>query len=174
MICRDGVFIFMRVASAAPELRVADVDFNAAQMRVGVDAATVHGASVILFPALSLTGYTCGDLFRQCALINKAQESLHAIAVAAKEIAIHAIVGVPLAVHGRLRNCAALIGGRALLGILPSGSCRRLVSSMRSAGFLPAQSRQRVKSTARRSVAIATNLYSPRAICLLHIRYGDL
>jgi NAD+ synthase (glutamine-hydrolysing) len=114
-----GVFNFMRVASAAPELRVADVDFNAAQMRVAMDAAAVRGASIILFPELSLTGYTCADLFRQSALINKAHEALQAVAADTEKFGIHAIVGLPLVVNGRLYNCAALIGGGTVLGIVP-------------------------------------------------------
>jgi len=110
---------FIRVASAAPELRVADVDFNVAQMRAAMERAAKHGASIILFPELSLTGYTCGDLFRQSALINKAYDSLQTLAVETGTVGIHAIVGLPLAVHGRLYNCAALIGGGVVLGVVP-------------------------------------------------------
>src|SRR6266576_834373 len=117
MIVRAGGFNFMRVASAAPELRVADVDFNAAQMRVAMEAAALHGASII--PELSLTGYTCADLFRQSTLINKAHEALRAFAVDTEKLGIHAIVGVPLAVNGRLYNCAALIGFGRVFAIVP-------------------------------------------------------
>jgi len=112
-------FNFMRVASSAPELRVADVDFNVAQIRSAMDAAAMRGAAIILFPELSLTGYTCADLFRQSALIKKVHEALQALAVDTKKVAIHAIVGLPLAVNGRLYNCAALIGGGTVLGIVP-------------------------------------------------------
>jgi NAD+ synthase (glutamine-hydrolysing) len=114
-----GVFNFMRVASAAPELRVADVEFNAARMIAAMAEAANRGASIILFPELSLTGYTCGDLFRQSALLNNARDSLQALAVDTAKEGVYAIVGAPLAVNGRLYNCAALIGGGAILGIVP-------------------------------------------------------
>jgi hypothetical protein len=59
-----GVFNFMRVASAAPKLRVADVECNVAQIRAAMEITAKRGASIILIPELSLTGYTCADLFR--------------------------------------------------------------------------------------------------------------
>jgi NAD+ synthase (glutamine-hydrolysing) len=112
-------FNFIRVASAAPELRVADVEFNAANIRGAMTSAVERGASIILFPELSLTGYTCGDLFRQSALINKAREALRAVAADTEKVGIHAIVGLPIAFNGRLYNCAALIGQGTVLGIVP-------------------------------------------------------
>ncbi len=110
---------FMRVASAAPESRVADVDFNAAQMKAAMAIAAQRGASLILFPELSLTAYTCADLFTQSLVIRKAREALQALAAETDKIGIHAIVGLPLAVNGRLYNCAAVIGGGVVVGIVP-------------------------------------------------------
>jgi NAD+ synthase (glutamine-hydrolysing) len=112
-------FSFMRVASCAPELRVGDVDFNVAQMKVAMGLAVQRGASLILFPELSLTAYTCGDLFAQSLVIKKAREGLQILAAETEEVGIQAIVGLPLAVDGRLYNCAALIGGGAVLGLVP-------------------------------------------------------
>ena len=119
MTITAGAFNFIRVASAAPELRIADVEFNATQMRAAMGGAAKRGASIILFPELSITGYTCGDLFRQFTLNNQAHESLQVLALDTKEVGIHAIVGVPLAINGRLYNCAALIGGGKVLGMVP-------------------------------------------------------
>ena len=64
-------FNFIRVACASPELRVADVDFNRTQILTAMDAATSRGASIILFPELSLTGSTCADLFTQSLLLER-------------------------------------------------------------------------------------------------------
>jgi NAD+ synthase (glutamine-hydrolysing) len=114
-----GGFNFIRVASAAPELRVADVAFNGAEIRCAMGIAVKRGASVILFPELSLSGYTCGDLFFQSTLIDQAREALQALAADTAEIGIHAIVGLPVALHGRLYNCAALIGEGKVLGVVP-------------------------------------------------------
>lgn len=112
-------FNFLRVASAAPELRVADVGFNAVQLRVAMDQASSRGASIVLFPELCITGYTCGDLFMQPLLLQRALESLQMLALKTHEQGILAIVGFPLALMGRLYNCAALIGSGKVLGIVP-------------------------------------------------------
>jgi len=66
-----GGFNFIRVASAAPELRVADVEFNVAAIRCAMRTAAERSASIILFLELSISGYTCGDLFFQSALIGR-------------------------------------------------------------------------------------------------------
>ena len=108
-----------RVAVAAPELRVADVDFNVAQIKTAMGIAAQQGASIILFPELSLTAYTCADLFAQSLLIKKAREALQGLAAETAHIGIHAIVGLPVAHDGRLYNCAALVGGGAVLGLVP-------------------------------------------------------
>jgi NAD+ synthase (glutamine-hydrolysing) len=118
MSSRDG-FSFVRVASCAPELRIGDVEFNAAQMREAMNAASQRGASLIVFPELSLTAYTCADLFAQSLVITKAWESLHQLAKWTEKKNIHAIVGLPLAFEGRLYNCAAMIGNGVIHGVVP-------------------------------------------------------
>jgi NAD+ synthase (glutamine-hydrolysing) len=116
----DGAdFNFVRVASAAPEVRVADIDFNRAQIRGTMEAAAGQGASIILFPELSLTAYTCGDLFTQSRLIHEAYESLQTLSLETEKLGILAIVGLPIHLHGRLYNCAALIGNGSILGLVP-------------------------------------------------------
>ncbi|MCS7088698.1 MAG: NAD(+) synthase [Thermoflexales bacterium] len=110
---------FVRVAAVAPELRVADVDFNQRAIRTAMEQARERGCALALFPELCLTGYTCGDLFRQFALLNAAQEALLLLAEATRELDIAAVVGLPLAVEGRLFNCAALLGEGRVLGIVP-------------------------------------------------------
>ena len=59
---RDG---FVRVAAASPDLRVADAKFNASQMLEEIRRAEKQGVNLLVFPELSLTGYTAGDLFEQ-------------------------------------------------------------------------------------------------------------
>lgn len=112
-------FSFMRVASCAPELRVGDVDFNAVKMKAAMGLAVQRGASLILFPELSLTAYTCADLFAQSLVLKKSREALQTLAAETEKIGIQAIVGLPLVVDGRLYNCAALIGSGAVLGLVP-------------------------------------------------------
>ncbi len=110
---------FLRVAVAAPELRVADVAFNASVIRREAARAAAEGAGLVLFPELSLTGYSCGDLFAQGLLHDRARAALLELAAATKELGVHAVVGLPLAVHGRLYNCAAVLGGGRVLGLVP-------------------------------------------------------
>lgn len=110
---------FLRVASAAPELRVADVAFNTARIEACLQAAAGHGASLVLFPELSVTGYTCGDLFSQALLHERAREALLQLAAATQRHDIHAVVGLPFALNGRLYNCAGVLGGGRVLGLVP-------------------------------------------------------
>jgi len=110
---------FLRIASAAPELRVADIEFNASRIVACLQSAAQHGASVVLFPELSLTGYTCGDLFSQALLHERARAQIREIAAATEQLAVHAVVGLPLVHNGRLYNCAAVLGAGRVLGFVP-------------------------------------------------------
>lgn len=110
---------FVRVAAVAPELRVADVAFNSTAIRKAMRNATRGGATIALFPELSLTGYTCGDLFFQTLLLRRVREALLDLADATKALGIHAVVGLPLEFHGRLYNCAAVLGSGRVLGLVP-------------------------------------------------------
>jgi len=112
-------FNFIRVACASPELRVADVDFNGSQILTAMDMATSRGASIILFPELSLTGSTCADLFTQSLLLERTLDVVQTLASGTAKSNIHAIVGLPISFHGRLYNCAALLGEGKILGIVP-------------------------------------------------------
>ncbi|MCZ6799295.1 MAG: NAD(+) synthase [Nitrospirae bacterium] len=112
-------FNFIRVACASPEIRVADVDFNGSQILTAMDVATSRGASIILFPELSLTGSTCADLFTQSLLLEKVLDAVQALAADTAKSSIYVIVGLPISFHGRLYNCAALLGEGRILGIVP-------------------------------------------------------
>jgi len=110
---------FLRLATVAPELRVADVSFNAGRIHEALRVAVKGGAGIVLFPELSLTGYSCGDLFAQTLLHTRARAALLELAAATKSLRIHAIVGLPLAVNDRLYNCAAVLGAGRVLGLVP-------------------------------------------------------
>lgn len=110
---------FLRLAVAAPESRVADVAFNAAQICAAIAAAAQSGAALIAFPELSITGYTCGDLFSQALLHERAKAAVREIAAATGTAAIHAVVGLPVVHNGRLYNCAAVLGAGRVLGFVP-------------------------------------------------------
>ncbi len=110
---------FVRVAVAAPALRVADVATNVAAIAEALGRAAAAGSRLVLFPELGLTGYSSADLFRQSLLREEALAGLAAVAAAAAEHDVAAVVGLPLALDGRLFNCAALVAGGRVVGIVP-------------------------------------------------------
>ena len=71
---------FVKTAAVTPKIRVAQPEFNGAEIIRLAKEAAGNGAKLIVFPELCITGYTCGDLFLQAALIRKARETLFTIA----------------------------------------------------------------------------------------------
>ncbi len=111
---------FVRVAAASPMLRVADVAFNAQRTRELLDKAESRDISVVVFPEMGLTGYTCNDLFFQRTLQQAAAEALGPIAEAtSSRFGGLAIVGLPMLIDDQIFNCAAVIGNGKILGIIP-------------------------------------------------------
>lgn len=110
---------FFRVAAASPLVKPSDVDYNLEQIVSQVDAADAAGVSLLVFPELSVTGYTCGDLFGQQLLLSKAEEAIETLK--AKSLAWNTCVlaGVPVPFMGRLYNCAAVISRGHLHGLIP-------------------------------------------------------
>jgi NAD+ synthase (glutamine-hydrolysing) len=110
---------FVRVAVAVPRLRVADPAFNAAESVALFERAAGEGAVLVAFPELGLSAYTCDDLFHQRALLDACEAALQTVAAATKRIPAVAIVGLPLRVDHRLFNCAAIVFGGRVLGVVP-------------------------------------------------------
>ncbi|MEJ8826302.1 NAD(+) synthase [Variovorax humicola] len=110
---------FARVAVAVPRNRVADPMFNAAEAIALYREAASNGAVVVAFPELGLSAYTCDDLFHQAALLDACEVALQQVIEASGSIGAAAIVGLPLRVDHRLFNCAAVVAGGKLLGVLP-------------------------------------------------------
>ena len=108
---------FVKVAAATPDIRVADVEYNAGQICHMIDEAVNEGAKIIVFPELCITGYTCGDLFTQEVLLDHAREALHQIAAYTEEKDALVFVGVPLSVDGELYNVAAALNHGEILGL---------------------------------------------------------
>lgn len=113
---KDG---FLRVACATPEVRVADCKFNTNTIKKLIDEAKSQDVSLIVFPELSITAYTCGDLFLQKRLQNEAINSLLELTDYSKMIDMIIIVGLPICYGANLYNCAAVIYKGEILGIIP-------------------------------------------------------
>ena len=126
-------FGFIRVAAAVPVVKVAAVSHNIDQICRLVEEAVCKEASVIVFPELSVTGSSCGDLFYQNLLVREAEYGVGRIAEFSigKDIAI--VVGAPVPMNGRLYNCAIAIRDGEIMGITPktciSGLQRRWFTS---------------------------------------------
>ena len=113
---KDG---FLKAAALSPSLRVADCNYNASQIVSQLQDAAARGVRLAVFPEFCLTGYTCGDLFLQRTLQQGALDALQTVLDASRELDVVALVGLPLLVRGKLYNCAAVLCGGRLLGLIP-------------------------------------------------------
>ena len=110
---------FVRVAAAIPELRVADCAYNVARMADLVRKGEEEKVQVICFPELSLTGYTCADLFQQQQLLDDAQKALNELQLLTFATTSVIIVGMPVRVQSHLFNTAVVLQGGHVLGVVP-------------------------------------------------------
>ncbi len=108
----------IKVAAAIPGVRVADVTYNVQQIESLIAQAEGRGAEIIVFPELSLTGYSCQDLFRQQLLLDKAEEGLLVLLDFTRKLDIIAVVGLPVRIGSLLYNCAAVVQHGSLLGLV--------------------------------------------------------
>ena len=113
---KDG---FLKAAALSPSLRVADCVYNTQQILQDLQKAAARGVKLAVFPEFCLTGYTCGDLFLQYTLQQGALIGLQTLLDGSRELDVLALVGLPLMVHGKLYNCAAVFCHGKLLGIVP-------------------------------------------------------
>ncbi len=111
---------FVRVAAGLPRLRVADVAFNTARILSLMDQAQEHGAHLLVFPELALTGYSCADLFHHATLQHAALDGLKALLHASETRYCGVfVVGLPWRVGDQLFNAAAIAQKGKLLGVVP-------------------------------------------------------
>ena len=113
---KDG---FVKIACATPDLRVADCAYNGEQIVRMMREAAQAGAALTVFPELCITGYTCLDLFLQDTLLEGALDTLFDILTRTEELDMLAVIGLPIAVEGKLFNCAAVCQSGQILGIVP-------------------------------------------------------
>ena len=111
---RDG---FFRVAAATPAVRAAQVAGNLRSIKELIFQAAEEGCGLVCFPELAVTAYTCGDLFRDAALLAAAEQGLAQLLEDTKELDILCAVGVPVPWEGALYNCTALFHRGRLLGL---------------------------------------------------------
>ena len=110
---------FVNVAAAVPTVKVADVDYNVQQVESLIAQAEGIGIEVMVFPELCLTGYTCQDLFKEQLLLDRAEQGIIMLLDFTRKLDVIAIVGAPVVINGLLYNCAVVIQGGSILGIVP-------------------------------------------------------
>lgn len=110
---------FIRVGSALPKCKLADCYYNKDKVMRILQQASEKQIQILVFPELSITTYTCGDLFFQSSLLSAAKDGLASILVASQGIDIFAVVGLPLVIDNQIFNCAVAIYRGSILGVVP-------------------------------------------------------
>ena len=110
---------YIKVAALSPKIKVADPKYNGDVIIRHIKEAAEQEASVIVFPELGVTGYSCGDLFLQELLLEEAKNQLFCIAEQTVQVNAVIFVGLPLAYMGKLYNTAAVLHRGKILGIVP-------------------------------------------------------
>ena len=112
-------FGYVRVAAAVPHMRVADCQYNASEIKKQITEAVQEGVQVVCFPELSITGYTCADLFFTQQLQKDALSALEDVCTFTRDLPIIVLVGAPLKVDNNLYNCAFVMTDGEVIGVVP-------------------------------------------------------
>ncbi|NLC19179.1 MAG: NAD(+) synthase [Clostridiales bacterium] len=128
---------FLKVAAATPHIRVADCDYNTANIIKLIDEAISEQVKLVVFPELSVTGYTCSDLFLQDNLLKAASQSIGKIAHYSLKKDIVIVVGFPYQYKGALYNTAAVIFNGRVLGLVPKHNIPNYTEFYEARHFTP-------------------------------------
>ncbi|MDB5164279.1 MAG: synthetase [Candidatus Saccharibacteria bacterium] len=110
---------YLRVATACPEVNIADVATNTTRITELYKEATAQGVALVVFPELSLTGYSIGDLVQQQSLLKQARTGLQQLAEQTRGSETTMVVGLPLQVDNALYNCSAVLADGDIKGLVP-------------------------------------------------------
>ena len=110
---------YIRVGAITPKVLVANIEANTKEIIKEVKMADKKGIQILTFPELSLTGYTCGDLFYQNKLLEEALGCLKEVIIGTKNLNIVSIIGMPLVVNNCLYNVGVVIQKGKVLGVVP-------------------------------------------------------
>lgn len=112
-------FGFVKVAAAVPGVEVADCQYNVSEIEKQIAEASEQGVQIIVFPEMSVTAYTCGDLFGHTLLLEQAQQALSHLLEVTAHCALLCVVGMPVAWQNSLYNCAVAFQQGRILGVVP-------------------------------------------------------
>lgn len=132
---------FVRVAAATPVVHIADPKANADEHVALIRQAGEQGVDLVVFPELSLTGYALDDLHMQTALLDEVERQIGVVAEAADAAGLVAVIGAPIRNGDALFNCAVVLGGGAVLGVVPKTYLPNYREYYEKRWFAPAASR---------------------------------
>lgn len=110
---------FVKVATAIPHVKVANSRYNTRQIEGLIAQAEGHGVAIISFPELSITSYSCQDLFNNQLILDEVENAMLKLMDFTRELEIIAIIGLPIRFRGMIFNCAAVLQRGKILGIVP-------------------------------------------------------
>ena len=179
---------FIRTAAASISTRVANPSYNVrTSIKSAIEKAIENEVSIVVFPELCVSGYSCGDLFCQNLLLRKCEEEIAWLTEFSFEKDLTVIVGTPVRFNGRLYDCAVVIKDGEIKGIVPAiyipSDQSRWVSSgsdlihgpeMTYAGFDCIISPNQIFELGDASIAVQTgnDLLNPIPQCAYHALAG--
>lgn len=151
---------FVTVSSACPVTKVADIDFNLNSIKKCIDMAKENNSKVIIFPELSITSYSLGDLFTQRQLLEKSKSAVKSLCEYSQGKDMLIAVGAPFEHNYALYNCAYIIFNGSLLGIVPKTYIPNYSEFYEKRWFAPGKPFQseKVHLDFQRDVPFGTNL----------------
>ncbi len=130
---------FIRVGSALPKCKLADCIYNTEELIQILQQANEKQIQILVFPELSITAYTCGDLFFQHSLLEYAEKGLNDIVKASQNTDVFAVVGIPVVIDNQLFNCAVAIYKGNILGVVPKSYLPNYSEFQEKRWFSPAK-----------------------------------
>lgn len=118
-LCDSSAQGFIRVSAAVPSVTLADVNANVDSIIETLETLEKRGVRIAVFPEMSLTGYTCGDLFHQSELLDDVLVGIERLKEVSSRCGIMFVVGAPLSVLDTLYNCAVAFAGGKVVAVVP-------------------------------------------------------
>src|SRR6056297_656646 len=109
----------IRIGAAVPKIKVADLEYNKKEIIKNIKIAEDKKVDILVFPELSITGYTCGDLFFQSLIKTRTEELILEILKFTENKKILIFLGAPISKEGSLYNCAIALNKGKILGVVP-------------------------------------------------------
>ncbi|MDE6462522.1 MAG: NAD(+) synthase [Muribaculaceae bacterium] len=158
-------FDFLRVAAVVPRVNVADCEANATAIIEQCGRLAGRAVRLAVFPELSITSYTVGDLLHSRTLLDSAYAELHRIAAETASMPIVAVVGVPINMNSTVVNCAAVISSGRIHAVVGKTYLPNYNEFYENRWFTPAESNSTifVVDGVRFAVEICEDLWAPIA-----------